>query len=335
MSAQSFSYPLRPGKYVDRGLFVELLQYVDRSSPVREAVYVGFGGPCMEDHRVIHAALGLKRMISIENDEDVFEQQLFNKPLSRIVCVQRDAKDFVDEFERELKECGVKAEERRIIWFDFEKAKDMMSQLQTLQALIGLANDGDVIRITLNAHAASLGSKEDKEADEELQKARLKKLTERLGDFLPAGVEASSMTKSGFPPVVLETIKLSANRAAGESSRIFLPLLIVHYADGQDMLTVTGIVLDETDVKKFLKATGLGRWPHYAKTWTNVERVSQAPALTLRERIHMDQTMSANRNKLPPKLKYLSRTLDTTESDLVKMYRRYQRFFPRFQHVDL
>jgi len=332
MSGQPYSYSLRPGKFVDRGLFVELLQHVDRSSPMREAVYVGFGGPCMEDHRVLHSELGLKRMISIENDESVFAQQQFNRPLREIVCVRRDAKDFVDEFEAELKRAKVRSTERRIIWFDYVAPSELMSQLQTLQALIDLANDGDVIRITLNAHASTLGNQREGESAAELQLRRMDELRLRFGDFLPEGLLPESTQHAKYPDVVLEALKLAVLRATAASGRTFLPLLIVHYADGQAMLTVAGIVLGDNDSEAFVVATGLDKWPYYARKWINVERVALAPHLTMRERIYLDK--AAARKKLPTELRYLTRTQGRSESDLVEMYRRYQRFFPRFQHVD-
>lgn len=335
MSAQSFSYPLRPGKFVDRGLFVELLQHVDRSAPMREAVYVGFGGPCMEDHRVIHAALGLKRMISIEKDVDVFAQQKFNRPLREIVCVHRDAKDFVDEFEAELRRAKVQSSERRIMWFDYEVADELMHQLQTLQALIDLANDGDVVRITVNAHAGSLGNARERETEADLQQRRMDKLIGRFGDFLPEGLTLASTQHAHYPDAVLEALKLAVLRATGNSGRTFLPLLIVHYADGQAMLTVSGIVLADDAVPKFLVQTGLEKWPYYAQEWANVERVFKAPYLTMRERMHMDQAVMVTGSKLPAKLRYLIKIQGRAGDELVKLYRRYQRFFPRFQHVDM
>lgn len=333
MSAQQFSYPLRPGKFVDRALFVELLQHVDRYMPMREAVYVGFGGPCMEDHRVIHAALGLKRMISIEKDDDILAQQKFNRPLREIVCVHRDAKDFVDEFEAELKRARVRPTERRIIWFDYEAPRELMRQLQTLQALIDLANDGDVIRITLNAHAGSLGGFKEGEGESELHTRRMSKLAERFGDFLPEGLSPESTQGAHYPGAVLEAVKLAALRATGSSSRTFLPLLIVNYADGQTMLTVAGVVLADEDVSDFLGKTKIAKWPYYSRGWSNVERVSDAPYLTMRERMHMDQAVINATNKLPAKLQYLANK--HRGSDLISLYRRYQRFFPRFQHVDM
>src|SRR5687768_2991166 len=120
MTSPAVSYPLRPGKFVDRALFIELLQYVDRRRAIRDAVYIGFGGPCLEDHRVIHSALGLRRLISIERDADVYAQQQFNRPLKQIHCVQREAKDFVAEFEAELMRANAASASRRIIWFDYE-----------------------------------------------------------------------------------------------------------------------------------------------------------------------------------------------------------------------
>lgn len=289
----------------------------------------------MEDHRVIHAALGLRRMISIEKDGDVFAQQKFNRPLREIICVHRDAKDFIDEFEAELRRAKVRSSERRIMWFDYEVANELMHQLQALQALIDLANDGDVIRITVNAHASSLGNQREGETPSQLQHRRMETLTKRFGDFLPEGLTLEATQHAHYPDAVLDAIKLAVLRATGSSGRTFLPLLVVHYADGQAMLTVAGVVLADDDVPGFLAQTGLEKWPYYAREWGNVERVFKAPYLTTRERMHMDQALMTAGNRLPAKLRYLADIQDRAGDELVKLYRRYQRFFPRFQHVDI
>jgi len=335
MSGQSFSYPLRPGKFIDRGLFVELLQRVDRWTPMRDAVYVGFGGPCMEDHRVIHASLGLKKMISIENDPHVFGQQKFNRPLREIVCVLEDAKNFLDEFEAQLRRAKIRSSDRRILWFDYESPKELIHQLQALQTLIQLANDGDVIRITVNAHAASLGNSHEGESEAKLKHRRLESIRTRFGDFLPEGADEESTTHTSYPRLVLEALKLAALRSTTNSGRTFLPLLMVQYADGQTMITLAGIVLRDADVVEFVDRTGVRKWPYYAGEWDNVERVFLAPHLTLRERLHLDQAIMAGGKRLPARLGYLSKLQKTEDKDILKLYRRYQRFFPRFQHVDI
>lgn len=335
MSLKHYPYTIRPGKFVDRGLFVELLQHVDRFVAMRDAVYIGFGGPSMEDHRFIYAALGLRKMVSIENDDHVFQQQKFNRPLVEIACIHRDAKDFIDEFEAELARIKIKSTQRRIIWFDYEAPSGLIHQLQALQSLIDLANDGDVIRITVNAHAGSLGNSRERESETELQKRRLEVLKKRFGDFLPDGVGLEATQNANYPAVVLNAIKLAALRATGKSNRTFLPLLIVHYADGQSMLTITGVVLPDDEVNSFLERTKLNKWPYYANEWTNVERVFKAPHLTTRERLHMDQALVTRRNKLPARLRYLAEIQGGSDGELVRLYRRYQRFFPKFQHVDI
>ncbi|HIE1098893.1 MULTISPECIES: O-methyltransferase [Stenotrophomonas] len=340
MSVQAFSYQLRPGKFIDRSLFIELLQLLDRqgskAGSLREAIYIGFGGPCMEDHRALHAALGLSKMISIENDANVFLQQQFNRPLREISCLQIDAKDFVDEFDAHLRDHKVAASARKIIWFDFEKSEELSGQLQSLQSLIGLANAGDVLRLTVNAHASALGNMREGEQEPSLRARRLSKLRQLLGDFAPADLNEDSTKGRELPKAIHSAIKLAALAATSRSGKTFLPLLTVSYADGQTMLTVTGIVLEDDNVKAFLDATGLRKWAFYADGWDKIENVSAAPYLTLRERMHLDQAVMGGRNKLPVKLNYLRNVQNVGgEIELIKLYRRYQRFFPRFQHVEI
>ncbi|MGE8210964.1 MAG: O-methyltransferase [Stenotrophomonas rhizophila] len=340
MSVQAFSYQLRPGKFIDRGLFIELLQLLDRHSTrttsLRDAVYIGFGGPCMEDHRALHAALGLSKMISIENDATVFLQQQFNRPLREISCIQIDAKDFVDEFDAHLRNHSISTTARKIIWFDYERADEVAGQLQSLQSLIGLANEGDVIRLTVNAQASALGNLRDGEQETSLRARRLVKLRDHLGDFVPADLSEDSTKGKTLPAAIHSAIKLAALAATSRSGKTFLPLLTVSYADGQTMLTVTGIVLEDDHVKPFLDATGIKKWPFYADGWDKIEKVSAAPFLTLRERMHLDQAVMGGRNRLPAKLDYLKSVQKVeAEGELVKLYRRYQRFFPRFQHVEM
>ena len=288
----------------------------------------------LRDHRVIHSALGLKRMISVERNPDVFAQQQFNRPLREIHCIQRDIKAFVDGFTVEIKKAKVSSDSRFIVWLDFEAPDELMSQLQTFQALIDLANDGDVIRITLNAHAGSLGSHLQGETDASLQVRRMEKIKTRFGDFLPEDVSLESTQNARYPGAVLGALKLAVMRATGGSGRTFLPLLIVQYADGQPMLTVTGVVLPDIEVAAFVKNSGVASWPHYANSWSNVERVATAPHLTLRERMLIDQAVLRSSLKLPSKLQYLTKLQRMAAADLLRLYRRYQRFFPLFQNVD-
>lgn len=335
MSTPSISYPLRPGKFIDRALFIELLQFVDRWQSIRDGVYIGFGGPCLEDHRVIHSSLGLTKLLSIERDEDVFFQQQFNRPLKRIVCVHREASDFVAEFELEMARAKFSDASKRIIWFDYEKPEEVMSQLQSLQALVDLANDGDIIRVTLNAHAASLGGARENETEQQLQERRFARMRARFGDFLSETATKVDTQTARYPSITLNAIKIAVLRATSKSGRMFLPLLLVQYSDGQPMVTVTGIVLPDADEKKFLSKTGISKWQFYARDWKNVEQLQKAPALTLHERMQMDRSIASNTRALPAKIKYLAKLHNGASKEILNRYRRYQRFFPQFVHVEI
>ncbi|ATD66684.1 hypothetical protein CNR27_03815 [Luteimonas chenhongjianii] len=101
------------------------------------------------------------------------------------------------------------------------------------------------------------------------------------------------------------------------------------------MLTVSGVVLQDGNVSSFLRASDLKSWAHYAGNWAEAEKVSEAPSLTLRERFHFDQVMMRSTGKLPSRLAYLEKIQSSTPKKLIARYRRYQRFFPKFQNVDI
>ena len=55
MSGGFIPYHLRPGKAVDRKLFIESLQLMSRRLQVENYTYIGFGGPFLEDFKQIHS----------------------------------------------------------------------------------------------------------------------------------------------------------------------------------------------------------------------------------------------------------------------------------------
>ncbi len=63
MSGGGVSYNLRPNKYVERQLFVELLRMVMSGSNFDNWVYVSLGGPQLEDHRLVHHQLNFRYLV--------------------------------------------------------------------------------------------------------------------------------------------------------------------------------------------------------------------------------------------------------------------------------
>ena len=65
------AYHLRPNKAVDRLVFLEILRVLELLvSSLDEYTYIGFGGPYLEDFRLIAQMFPTLEMISIEEDEE-------------------------------------------------------------------------------------------------------------------------------------------------------------------------------------------------------------------------------------------------------------------------
>ena len=74
-SPSSVPFHLRPNKYVERRVFIELLDYVHGAFGMSNALYISMGGRLLEDHRLVHDAFRTRRLISIEADADAVINQ--------------------------------------------------------------------------------------------------------------------------------------------------------------------------------------------------------------------------------------------------------------------
>src|SRR3989304_2371501 len=78
------AYHLRPNKAIDRSIFIELLNVLERYESLKGHTYIGFGGQFLEDFRLLAREFPQMRMFSIEKDEEVFKRQSFHKCTSKI-----------------------------------------------------------------------------------------------------------------------------------------------------------------------------------------------------------------------------------------------------------
>jgi hypothetical protein len=71
-SGGQLPYQLRPNKAVERLMFIELLGRLDPDLSIGQNYrYVGFGGPQMEDFRLLHERFPVMKMLSLEKEKDV------------------------------------------------------------------------------------------------------------------------------------------------------------------------------------------------------------------------------------------------------------------------
>lgn len=324
----SVAYRLRPNKAVDRELFLSLLSRLSANLRLEQYVYVGLGGPFLEDFRLVHARIGIDRMICVESEEAVHRRQSFNRPIESIQCVHANLEEFLEtsDFDAPV-----------VLWLDFTEPRTVVSQIEAFARQTCELPINSIVRITLNANPTSLGKPpigqtavalpgEAKAGGKETElEWRLARFKERLGGSSPSGLSPEDMTHRNFGGSLLEALRLCAERQIlDHPERKLVWALATHYADGQAMVTATAIVVSEADqhVSPVVEA-----WP-YVSTPQQPLRLD-VPALSTLERLTMESSTNPKE-----KMGYDLPMSDMGE-DPFDAFRRFYRVYPHFARVDL
>jgi hypothetical protein len=326
MSGASIPYHLRANKAIDRYAFLELLSKIDRYSSIQCYKYIGFGGHSLEDFKYIHSRFGIRNMLSIEEDPDVYKRQKFNQPHNCINCLQQSSSQFIDEFQRI---------QETIIWLDYVKPSELRKQIEEFQATISKLELLDIIKITVNSHAASYVPSNPSMTSSDLQKDRISYLKAVLGDIFPAAeVKENMMTEKRFPEALHLVLKYAANLAMlGQNDIYFQPLTAFAYADGQQMLTVTGIILEQNEKQGFLAKTNIDKWELSNIDWKSPRRIN-VPDLTIKERLHIDSRLPNSEAKtIQDELGFLFDNKKSVSLEMLETYVLFYRQSPYFSRI--
>lgn len=332
MSGGFLPYHMRPNKAVERQLFVELLSKVNRFKPIRLYTYVGFGGSFLEDFKLIHTYFGNKKMISIEEDSNVLRRQKFNLPLKCIKRLHQKSGDFIASYS---------VNGPATIWLDYASASDTRIQVEEFESLISKLQTYDIVKITLNANPETLVPQDSKDENDKRETSdirnskRLQILSERLGDYLPQEITPDMMNTAGLPLVYCRVLEFAANNALnGRSLETFQPLSAFVYADSaHQMLTVTGIVLEKTEIKKFLRETAIKQWQLSSIDWKTIHKI-RVPDLTAREKLFIDRYLPAsNEKQIHKKLNFLFHEDEAVSLEILKSYTTLYRYYPSYHKV--
>ncbi|MGP9767414.1 O-methyltransferase [Halomonas sp. AOP13-D3-9] len=334
MSGGTVPYHLRQNKAIDRNAFIDFLQNINGIASIKDYTYVSFGGPYMEDFKWIHGTLGLTKMISIENDEDVFARQAFNQPFGFIHCEQKDSSAFI--------EGSINDETPYIFWLDYANPSQTFEQVDEFGQLIEKLKPMDVVKITLNANPRTLGNPEtvkDKLTNEirrattdDKNKKRLHTLKSRMGRFLPSGVSEKDITEKELPNTLLRCLQKSANMATKDSNLYCQPCSSFIYRDSEHMmLTLTTIILKKEDKENF-KNNVLQKWEIANCNWHSPTMIL-LPELSIRERLFLDQKIhSIEPEKIAEVLHFLFQK-KSNPKEIIDSYSKLYRHLPHFSRV--
>ena len=329
------AYHLRPNKAVDRFIFVELLRGLDLLQPLKDHVYIGLGGPFLEDFRLLAQLFPYLESISIESDEETYKRQLFHRCSSKMKAVHGKLEEFLAT--------DFPSDRPVIVWADYPD----MTRGHLLEAahIARFAMPWSVFRMTVPA---------ENPVRTELHIGRRRRLTvprKREGDFRRLqrryrdewAVDGISydhrwfgwetFTDEGFPVLLSRMIE---RVIAGSClhPKTFLPLHAVRYSDGTIMLSLTGIFCDHEereglldDLKKSWAFCGDGNF--------SVIDEIDVPVLTAKERLKLDgilPTPDCDGEKCVGKLGYLIEGDYSRAESVRKMqhYEKYYRLYPYF-----
>ena len=326
------AYHLRPNKAVDRAIFLEMLHAFESKSSLSRYTYIGLGGPFLEDFRLIAQAFPKMKMISIEEDEEIYKRQKFHQCARNIKLINSTLEDFLSsEFP---------TDHPTISWVDytsFEKAS--LLEISTIaRTTVPLS----MLRVTVRA--ASPLYKEMKlqfmrpEQMPAVKAAEFKQFVKKYRqrfNVQDVAYDDSLFTWNNFTeqnyPKLISNLLFSVITAACSSPKTYLPLHSVMYSDGTIMLSTTGLICLEEDKQK-LTEHFKARCDFFSSDYNNVEMID-VPMLTTKERLHLEGEIPAsdpNGATVISRLGYFVEENEIVNRHKIKQYEKYNRYYPYF-----
>ena len=317
---EQINYHIRPQKAVDRNLFCETLVRMKSAFSLDQYQYIGFGATDFDDFKLFHMKTGMQTMHSVEMDPSVFERQKFNRPYSCIQLHNELMSTFIDEeFDPNISS---------VIWLDFSDGNDKKSQFSDICNVTRKLKAGDILRITLNAQAGRIVSEERRHPNPFERFAIIKA---QIGEYLPE-VPEKQITKENYPQILLSAIRTATNSAL-ESRFLIKPISCYRYADGQEMMTITAVILsrEEKAIYDEKLDRALKDWEYATLDWNKIIRLS-VPVLTLLERITLNQylPLAVAEGALAELCSKTGLTREVYED-----YQKIYKYYPNYQIIEI
>ena len=314
-------YHLRVNKAIDRFLLVEILDILKRHCDISDYTYYGFGGPFLEDCRLIHNRCPEIKIISIETNQQTFKRQKFHQFSKNLELRREDFASFLANFSSNGGE---------IFWLDYTDLR--LRYFEEFMSVLGQVSENSVVKITIRAepslNASSSTEDRDKEWDDFQQKYR---------QILPLSAKKTDVERPlSFTKLLQEMIHIASQKAlpaSGES--VFQLLDSLHYNDQTQMLSITGIVCNKSEVSKIHQ--WFKNWEFKNLDWAAPRRID-VPILSIRERLHLEKYLPTKAKTGRSLSRALGYKIDNSESqhlEKLKQYEEFYQYYPYFARVSI
>ncbi len=308
-SYKQVNFALRPAKYVERRMIVDALRRLHSVAAPHTYRYVGFGSIYFTDFLMVHRELGISSMVSIEVEAEDEDRFTFNLPLRCIDLRFGHSNDVLPVLDWT---------ERSIVWLDYDRSLET-GHLADIETVVSQAVSGSVLVITLNANPGAL-------------RGRLDTLVARLGrEVVPLDATDATLGGWGMASIYRRIVNdriastlMARNGGLRANAHVrYDQLFYFDYQDGQQMVTVGGILYDVGQAAQ-VAGSDFDASPV-------VRRIDEAfhlivPRLTQKEVRHLNEQLP-----LPEGVALQAAGLDPDELD---GYARIYRYVPGYVYAE-
>jgi hypothetical protein len=303
-------YHLRPNKAVDRLALVEAVRRLEKLDDLVNYTYYGFGGPYLEDFRLLYDLCPGVAMVSIERDEETYKRQEFHRPCGSdtLRLETMEFGSFLAQYEAQ--------DRKSIFWLDYTGLE--YCQFEDFMTLLGKVAAGSMVKITLRAEPQDYID-------------RSEEFRRRFEAVMPDPSADPPVRFRDFATLLQGMLQVAAQNALpGAFPLMFQPVSSFCYSDGTGILTLTGLVCRRDEEARVRKA--FQGWQFANLNWTRPRRVD-VPVLSTKERLHLQSRLPCSRGAGRTLRQALGYLIDddqrSTESKL-KQYAEFHRYSPYF-----
>ena len=314
-------YHLRVNKAIDRFLLVEILDILKRHCNISDYTYYGFGGPFLEDCRLIHNRCPEIKIVSIEANPQTFKRQEFHRFSKSLDLRDEDFASFLAHFSGNGGE---------IFWLDYTNLT--LGRFEEFMSVLRKVSENSVVKITIRAEPSLKASSSDEDRDKEWEDFQKK-----YNQILPPSAKQTDIeTPLSFTKLLQKMIRIASQQAlpaSGES--VFQLLDSSHYSDQTHMLSITGIVCNKSEVSKIRQ--WFKNWEFRNLDWADPRRID-VPILSIRERLHLEKylpTKAKTGRSLSRALGYRIDNSDPKHLEKLKQYEEFYQYYPYFARVSI
>ena len=304
-------YHLIVNKAIDRFLLVELVNILGKQVKLSDYTYYGFGGPFLEDCKLIHDQCPEIKIVSIEKNTETFKRQQFHRFSKKLELRQEDFTSFISDFSSTGGE---------VFWLDYTNLR--YAHFDVFMSVLERISENSIVKITIPAEYNGLD---------------WERFQRDYNQVLPASCNETSISRPlPFIKLLLEMLQIASQQALPAArEEIFQILDSSHYNDQSKMLSVTGIVCNKSQSSQVLDWFKNDCFLN--PSWDSPRRID-VPILSIKERMLLERYLPTNAKTG----RYISQVLgyridDTNEANIekLKQYEGFYQYYPYFARVSI